>query len=326
MKTYCADRDPLALHFFRACWFSILILFGQGDAYSQNPDDAMNNQVFSTPVSKQGSYPDAPPSKRLNFLFIHHSVGGQLLADPGPDVGENSIHTTHTNGGGLRRLLEKNSYAVHEASYGSRIGERTDIFDWLSKFRNEMELILQCELQDTPLANGERNQIVAFKSCFPNNAFTREGTPPGNPSGPELTLWNAKAVYTALLAEFKKQPSVLFVCVTAPPLAPALPQAGWKRTIKKALGRDKEATDAGQLARQFNHWLASEDGWLNGYTGRNVAVFNYYQILTDGGESGLAAYPSGNGGDSHPNSKGNQRAAAEFVPFLNGAVQRAGLK
>ena len=294
-------------------------------ARAQTGGESMNARPSSMVAAPLATYPDTPPKRTLNFLFIHHSVGGQLLAEPGPDAGDNSIYSTHPNGGGLRRLLRQNGYAVHEASYTSRVGHDTDIFHWLPKFQNEMSAILQTRLQDALLSGGESNQIIAFKSCFPNNAFKGEGTAPGNATGPELTLWNAKAAYRALLAEFQKQPGVLFVCVTAPPLAAGPQEAGWKRTLKKAMGRDSEGTRAAQLARQFNYWLASPDGWLSESKPANVVVFNYYEILTAGGETGLSAYPSGNGTDSHPNREGNQRAAAEFAPFLNRAVHRAGL-
>src|SRR4030095_4478150 len=97
-------------------------------------------------------YSDAAPPQPLNLLFIHHSVGGQLLADEGPTGGESegrlSIHLSHPNGGGLRRLLQHHGYRVHEASYSSAVGEHTDLFDWLPKFWNLMPTILTVRHQD----------------------------------------------------------------------------------------------------------------------------------------------------------------------------------
>jgi hypothetical protein len=221
--------------------------------------------------------------------------------------------------------LERSSYVVHEASYGSRIGQKTDLFDWLPKFRLEMEAVLTCDLQDASHHDGRRNQIVAFKSCFPNNSFRAEGEPPGSPNGPDLTVWNAKAAYAQLLDEFRKHPEVLFVCVTAPPLAPkSQPSPLWKRVAKWILRRKKPAARA-CLAREFNNWLAGKDGWLKCTSLANVAVFDYFDILTDHGKSDLSAYPTGGGYDSHPSRDGNAKAAEAFVPFLNRAVRRAGL-
>jgi hypothetical protein len=79
------------------------------------------------------------------------------------------------------------------------------------------------------------------------------------------------------------------------------------------------------LARQFNGWLAGSEGWLKDSGLANVAVFDYYDILTDHGKSDLSLYPTGKGYDSHPSREGNQKAAEDFIPFLNRAVRRAGL-
>lgn len=293
------------------------------------PDNDMSAMSGPTNVVQQldlSGFADAPPAKTLRLLFIHHSCGGQLFASPGTDIGTNCIYVSNPNGGGLRSRLEKNSYEVHQVSYGSRIGQNTDLFDWLPKFRTQMESILTCDTQDTSYTDGRRNQIVAFKSCYPNNAFKAQGTPPGNPAGPELKVWNAKATYTALLEEFKKHPDVLFVCVTAPPLAPkSSPQPLWKIWAKKILGRGNSLATSGPMAREFNNWLTDPNGWLKDYPLKNVVVFDYYHVLTGNGASCFSAYATGNGYDSHPSREGNEQAAAAFVPLLNRAVRRAGL-
>ena len=124
-------------------------------------------------------FAESPPGQRLDLVFIHHSVGGHWLAAPGPEAGANCIVTSHPNGGGLRSALEEQGYEVHEASYGSRVGQDTDIVHWPPKFRDQMDQILPCRHQDLPLPDGRRNRIVVFKSCYPNNAFVGPGTPPG---------------------------------------------------------------------------------------------------------------------------------------------------
>jgi hypothetical protein len=88
--------------------------------------------------------------------------------------------------------------------------------------------------------------------------------------------------------------------------------------------------------------------WLSGYTHNNVAVFDFYNVLTSNGgsantndlgasggnhhrwwngsvqhsktgSSNFLAYPTG---DSHPSQAGNRKATAEFVPLLNYYYQR----
>jgi len=279
----------------------------------------VTEQASDSPVSPShavkhldlSAYSAVPHWRDLDLLFIHHSCGGQLLAAPGPAVGENSIHPTHPNGGNLRTLLQKSGYLVHEAAYGCRIGENTDLFDWPPKFREQMNDILHCDLQDQPLPAPRRNRIVVFKSCFPNNIFRGEGHPPGNPAGPELTVWNARAAFAALLPEFAKQPDTLFVCLTAPPLAPQKPPVPlWRWLARKLKGSDYNLDESGRLARKD-------------YPGKNIVVFDYYDLLTGFGRSNLSVYPTEQGMDSHPSQEGNNRAAQAFVPFLNQAVHRA---
>lgn len=185
-------------------------------------------------------------------------------------------------------------------------------------------------------ASGE-NQIVMFKSCFPNSALQgniNDPTPPidtnplrGQSSDSQYhTVANAKGIYLDLLEYFKTRPDILFVVITAPPLS--------------------DATYAGN-ARALNNWLVDE--WLTNYTVGNVFVFDFYNVLTSNGgnantndvdlESGnhhrwwngevqhktdgdddanpnTLEYPTE---DDHPSIAGNQKAKAEFVALLNNA-------
>ncbi|HSQ66300.1 MAG TPA: hypothetical protein VLM85_23920, partial [Polyangiaceae bacterium] len=79
--------------------------------------------------------------------------------------------------------------------------------------------------------------------------------------------------------------------------------------------------ESGALARTFDDWMKSPDGWLSGYPRANVVVFDYFDVLTGDGRYDVSAYASG-AGDSHPSSVGNERATAAFVPFLNRALDR----
>lgn len=293
-----------------------------GTAHSKTKD--------RVPGMDLSQYAKEKPSKPLRLLFIHHSVGGQLLAEPGETQSlADSIHVVHENGGGLRKQLESQGYEVHEASYGSDVGQDTDLFDWLPKFRTKMDKVLRVSFNDKLLEGDERNDIVMFKSCYPNSRFEGMGEAPGDPQGPALTVWNAKATLTALLDEFEKHPDTLFVYFTAPPNAPVAPSdraAKW--LLKKALGRPTAVevmAERATLARTFNDWVNSPDGWLKGYPNKNVVVFDYYDVLTDEGQSNFLRYPTGDGSDSHPARAGQKKAADAFVPFINQAVRRAGL-
>lgn len=271
--------------------------------------------------------PLAAGGEPMNLLFIHHSCGGALLAAPGPQVGgahdsgERCIYDSHPNGGGLRDHLAAAGYRVHQASYGSLIGEDTDLCHWRAKFATQMERILRTERQDALLPEGQTNRIVCFKSCYPNNGFTARGHEPGDPDDCERTVVNAKAAYRALLPLLRAQPDVLFVAFTAPPLAEFKP-VGWRQRIKNWL---KPVDQGGSLAREFNAWLADrEQGWLAQYDLPNVVVFDFYHLLTGEGATDYAAFPTYDGRDSHPSREGNEKVAAAFLPFLSQAVAGMG--
>lgn len=260
----------------------------------------------------------------VNLLFIHHSCGGMLLAEPGKKVdgakgsSERCIYSSHPLGGGLRALLNDAGFQVNELSYESRLGEDTDIEHWRGKFSNHMAELLRTGKQDEFLPAGETNSIVVFKSCYPNNDYTGEGQEPGNPDSSERTVANSKAAYNSLLPLFKQNPDVLFVALTPPPRAEPKPK-NWK---EKFLAVFKKKPRDAEYARSFNSWMADgENGWLEEYEPGNVAVFDYYDILTDQGVSNWSRYPTKDGFDSHPSLQGNKKAAVVFVPFLEDALE-----
>jgi hypothetical protein len=295
-----------------------------------SPDVPAEQPVKERASMDLSPYASDPPESSIRFLFIHHSCGGQWLSSAGHEVGDGAacIFQSHPNGGNLRAALEHQGYEVHEAAYGSKLGQDTDLFDWLPKFERHMPTLLRLDHQDDLYADDRRNNIIAFKSCYPNNAFVGEGEPPGSPRGRELTLWNAKATMSALLPLFEARPEVLFVYVTAPPLAARIPAVpAWKVAARALLGRPQAGEVHAQraaIARSFHEWVNAPEGWLSDYPLKNVAVFDYYDVLT-AGRSNLSAFPTGDGSDSHPSSHGNQLATQAFVPFLNRAVRRAGM-
>ena len=225
------------------------------------------------------------------------------------------------------------------------IGDRTDIGNWWEWFRgpnsstylnalyNEGDQHSSYSRLSTAPTGG--NEIIMFKSCFPNSALEGNPSDPvpsidnnplrGEGSGSEYhTVANAKGIYIDLLEYFRTRTDKLFIVITAPPL----------------MESDTSASQAAN-ARAFNNWLVNE--WLTGYPYKNVAVFDFYNVLTSNGgdantndlglETGnhhrwwngaiqhiqtvannMAAYPSG---DSHPSQAGNLKATGEYVRLLN---------
>jgi hypothetical protein len=234
-------------------------------------------------------------AKRL--IFIHHSTGENWLAD---------------DNGGLGKALADRGYFVSDTNYGwgpNAIGDRTDIGNWWEWFRGPdsgriMAAVYSeggqnCSYTRLDTDPGGQNEIIMFKSCFPNSALRGSPDDPvpaidanplkGKDAGSEVhTVANAKGIYTDLLQYFRQHPDKLFVVVTAPPLS--------------------DQTYAAN-ARAFNDWLLND--WLSGYDVGNVAVFDLYGVLTDGGP-----YFSADG-DDHPSQEGNRKAVAAFVDWLD---------
>jgi hypothetical protein len=261
----------------------------------------------AAPQASQGSPLNPnPPVEPVRLIFIHHSSGENWLTDGNGDLG---------------RTLDKSNYFVSDTNYGwgpDAIGDRTDIVNWPEWFRGEnSERYLAALYAEDGQNSGYtrsladpdgENEIVMFKSCFPNSSL--EGNPDDPPApGDGLTVGNAKSIYNDLLKYFVTRPDKLFVVITAPP---------------------NSDTAYGANARAFNTWLVRD--WLaeNGYTGRNVAVFDFYNILTGPDNhhryrDGAIEYVTNRGGnntaypteDDHPSSAGNQKATAEFIPWLN---------
>ncbi|MGA2297347.1 MAG: hypothetical protein ABSG15_07365 [FCB group bacterium] len=282
----------------------------------------------------------APPSKPVRLVFIHHSTGGNWLAD---------------SWGGLGKALKQNNYYVSDVCYGwgqNSIGDRTDIGNWWEWFRDSVNSpaylndLYHLDAMDGSYGNYERlannpdpqgeNVIVMFKSCFPNSRIL------GNPGDPvpaiadnpmkgesagsdTYTVANAKGIYIDLLEYFKTKLDKLFIVITAPPL------------IDPTYGNN---------ARALNNWLVNN--WLKNYPHNNVFVFDFFNCLTSNGgsadvndlnqESGnhhrwwkaaiqhivstnnnFEAYPSG---DDHPNATGNAKTTGEYLPLLNVAYNR----
>ncbi|HNT75367.1 MAG TPA: CIA30 family protein [Anaerolineae bacterium] len=279
------------------------------------------------PLSLSPSLPlsPAPPAAPVKLIFVHHSTGGNWLADPNEDQ----------PAGGLALALMENNYFVSATNYGwgpDGIGDRTDIPNWpewfvgpnrdtyLDALYNESDQNVGdfgdwSRLTDDP---GGENVIIMFKSCFPNSdLYGNPDDPPlAEPNDYDYTVANAKAVYNALLTYFETRQDKLFVVITAPPL------------MESDTSRDRAAN-----ARAFNNWLVND--WLTGYPYANVAVFDYFNVLTapdnhhrwngstiehiQATNNNYSAYPSG---DSHPSTEGHSKATAEFAPLLNVAYNR----
>ena len=272
------------------------------------------------------------PTSPVKLIFIHHSCGENWLTDGNGDLGI---------------ALRTNNYFVSDTNYGwgpDTIGDRTDIgywYDWFvggssptylaALYSESGQYSVYTRLATDP---GGENQIIMFKSCFFNAHLAGNPTDPPTTgtnslrgqdySSEHMTVANAKGIYNDLLTYFATRQDKLFIAITMPP---------------RVTG-ETNTTEAANV-RAFNNWLVND--WLDTYGHHNVAVFDFYNVMTSNGgdadtndfgletgnhhrwhnaavqhvhpvDSDTAAYPSG---DSHPSAAGNQKATGEFVPLLN---------
>ena len=289
----------------------------------------------TVPIIEPTTPPTPTPSNQpVKLIFIHHSSGENWLAD---------------SNGGLGLALKNNNFFVSDTNYGwgipsgsGTIGDYTDIGDWWTWFRGPqsatiMNTVYSESGQHASYSRistdpGGKNQIIMFKSCFPNSGLSGTINDPipsieNNPlkgqsaDSPYHTISNAKGIYIDLLNYFQQHQDTLFVVVTAPPLSSSTYSAN---------------------ARALNLWLVND--WLKNYPTKNVAVFDFYNVLTTNagspsvndagratgnhhrivngiiqhqydGAHDTAAYASASD-DDHPDKAGNQKATTEFLPYL----------
>lgn len=269
----------------------------------------------------------AAGNKKL--VFIHHSVGGQLLAD---------------SYGGLGRLLKDSGFFVSDICYGwdapenRDIGNDTDIGQWHAWFADVAPQANGVPRRDNIMAAvyaesgrsgqfgayargrdpGGENEIVMIKSCYPNSNLHASGADSifgCHHDWKRYTVDNCRAVYRAILPYFRLHPEKMFIVITAP-----------SRPMNIT---PEEAANA----RRFNNWLVG--GWLreSGRRAGNVFVWDYFNVLTgrdnhhravDGrvvhetaagsGDLTIPAYHSD--GDEHPNPAAAAKGAAELHSCL----------
>jgi hypothetical protein len=269
------------------CLIIFLSLFfncGLQNGKSNNSDESNNTVISST-----------PPSSPVKLIFIHHSCGENWL---------------RTGNGDLGSALNLNNYYVSDTNYGwdaesnDNLGDRTDTIHWPEWFTDTKMPYVYSNNSNSCYTNtitnpGGENEIIMFKSCYPN-------------SDVGSSIDDEKDIYNPLLTYFSNHTNKIFVLIVPPPM---------------------QSISTPSLTRELANWLSdTKNGWLKNYTSKNVFVFDFYNILTDpdnhhwvnndviehvvsSSSSNVLYYFTG--GDNHPNSTGNQKATSEFVPLLN---------
>ncbi|MBD3257949.1 hypothetical protein GF377_05915 [candidate division GN15 bacterium] len=256
----------------------VLYKFMQKDKYLQ--------EVMADLEAKNAVIEKISKDLDTRMVFVHHSVGRNWLSE-----------------GGLRDSLAARGIAIRSVTRGNPVGDSTDFCHWLPKFKNNLDDIIHFDAPpNQPYAGPEENEIIMFKSCYPNSDIVAEGEEPGDPNVPTATIANYKAVMGKLESIFAEHPNKTFIHVTTPPLAE-------ERTTPENAAR----------ARVFNNWvvenLVSEYEKNTGQS--NLLVFDLYGVLADEDTNCLRDAFKRRPNDSHPNKAGSRAATKAFMKFLD---------
>ncbi|HST04770.1 MAG TPA: hypothetical protein VLQ48_08540 [Chloroflexia bacterium] len=249
---------------------------------------------------------------RLRILFLHHSVGRNLIRQ-----------------GGVRELVAEQNRrygTAHEfwdhdyndlgltGPSGERVNRSFDIPDDNTDPVG-LDLLFSQPVhtpRDNALSHLLTFDVVVLKSCFPASAID---------SLAQLEKYQQH--YLALREKVSFHPNILFIVMSPPPLVPrplmgALlsPGSRWMWTNQGDADR----------AREFSRWLISEE-FCGGLP--NFASFDLFDLLAE--DAGVkqnrnmlrAEYRSGRlGQDAHPNEHANRLIAPVFVAALWESIER----
>jgi hypothetical protein len=221
----------------------------------------------------------------VRALFVHHSVGGQLLRQGRL---RDQLAELADAGGPVVELWDHdyNQVGLSDAT-GTRLGRAFPVPDDDTDPPGLLRLVQGEDGAAPYLAELTGFDLVLMKSCFPNNRLRTDQ---------DATA--LRQTYQALFGTLGQWQSTHAVLLTSPPLHP-------RHTTRAEAAR----------ARELASWL------LETRRPDNVGVFDLFGVLAarDGAQAGMMRkdyrrrfrLP-----DSHPNDRGAQDAAAALTDYL----------
>jgi hypothetical protein len=252
--------------------------------------------------------------RTTRIIFLHHSVGADLLKDghvreqlrsraPSIELWDHAYNTprlrSYIKSAVIgRSMLPSHYYGLRDGS-GRRVGapftmpgDNTDPDGFAALFAEPVT-----EPPSNTLSHLMRFDVIAFKSCFTILPHLRT----------DAQLERYKRHYRAVAEALGRYPGKLFIPITPPPL--------------RASHTNEEQT---ARARHLATWMMSE-GF--GTDRPNVVPFDLFDTLAapEGGPQAntlRSEFCRAEDSDTHPNATGGEQATAELVPFLVSAVER----
>ncbi len=222
------------------------------------------------------------PSAQLSMMWMHHSTGKDILE------------------GGLLSALKSNNIKFYDMYYeegkaadGYVVGDHTDPQDFPKAFNTPkyFDIIRKWELD-----GGKQHDIVMFKSCFPSSNIKDEAM-----------VKKYREYYESLLPTFKKNPDILFIGMSTPPLM-----------------KGKTTPENAKRARAWAKWVTTEYAQEL----KNVQIFDLFAAMAiqDGKPNAntLAPQFGQDKYDSHPTKEAAQAVTRLFIPWLNRILRESG--
>lgn len=243
---------------------------------------------MSKALSGSNSVKDESIGEYTNIIFLHHSVGHNLIDQ-----------------GGVRERFSQSGYNFYDHDY-NHLGLRDPSGEYLGYGYNVphdntdpdgLAGIFSQPVYSLPintLSGLLQHEVIIFKSCFPASDI-----------GSEEKLEQNKAQYLEMREVMSKHPEKIFIVVTQPPLNPT-----------------ETNSEIAARARRFSDWLVSNE-FLAG-SQKNIFAYNLFDHLAEDDPSSpefnmlRAEYRQGT--DSHPNQEANQTIGPIFVDFVQRAI------
>jgi hypothetical protein len=230
--------------------------------------------------------------KNRKALFIHHSVGRNLIQD-----------------GNLKKLFLDIGIELWDQDYNDVTGGLTDsegrksgnlhIPNDDTTPRGLSSLLREHDINKSILNNiFNEFEIIITKSCFPSNKILEDNIDEDLKNSSRRSIYNYKKHYFSIRKIVDKYPNKIFVFLTQPPLHPRATNS-----------------EESKRAKEFASWLSSNDYLENR---KNLFVFDYFSYLADS-ETGMLRNEFQmdlESDNSHPNPVSNLNISIKLSDFM----------
>ena len=240
-------------------------------------------------VSKSNTIKQSSTGDYRNIVFLHHSVGNNLIEQ-----------------GGVRALFTAAGYQFWDQGYNWQqlrdpAGRTTGYAYTVPDDNTDPDGLARVFSQPAyglplnTLSGLLQHEVILYKSCFPASAI-----------GTDADLEKSKDYYRQMLGTIDQHPDKLFILLTQPPLIP----------------RETNPAQAAR-ARALADWIMSDD-FKQGRA--NLVTFDLFDQLAEDNPTApdanmlRAAYRTDV--DSHPTEMANQTIAPTLVEFVTQSIER----